>query len=255
MLLSVQRLFRFLPAITFIMASAASANTNVGVELALLVDVSGSISASDFNLQRQGYVNAFQSAAVQAAVTNSQTGGIAATLIYWAGAGQQQQAVGWTLINDAASANSFAATIAGAVRPFDGDTAPGSAIAFATPLFGSNTFDGLRQVIDVSGDGARNSGMPASTARNAALAAGIDQVNGVVILGEAGVQSFYENNIKGGAGSFIVVANDFGAFAQAIQGKLVAEINGVPEPSSMILMITLIGGLGFASRRRIMKIR
>ncbi len=141
--------------------------------------------------------------------------------------------MGWTLINSAASANAFAAALALTARSSSGNTAPGSALNFATPLFANNGFEGLRQVIDVSGDGERNEGANTADARDAALAAGVDAINGLAI-GGASLQAWYAANIQGGAGSFVIGVNDFADFAAAIEQKLVAEIrNEVPEPGTL----------------------
>jgi hypothetical protein len=235
-----------------VLAAIPSFGATVGLDLSLLVDVSGSVDSTEFNLQKTGYVNAFSNAAVQNAILNSVGGAIRVNLIYWSGSGEQQQAVGWTLIDSVASANAFAAAINGTSRPFSGSTAPGSAINFAVSHF---TFDaGARQVIDVSGDGSENDGANTITARNNALAAGIDQINGLPILGsEANLQTWYAANIQGGAGSFTIPAASFGDFAVAIEDKLVREISGVPEPSSVILLATMLGMAAFTVRRRLVQ--
>lgn len=80
----------------------------------LLADVSGSLDAADFALQRDGYVAAFQDAAIQNIITNL-AGGIAVTLMYWSSG--QTTAVAWTHLTDAASTNAFATAIAGVARP------------------------------------------------------------------------------------------------------------------------------------------
>ena len=88
-------------------AAAPAHAIPVAVELALLVDVSGSVSGAEFDLQRSGYANAFLDAGIQNAISSG--GGVAATLIYWSSAAQQAIGVGWSLLNDAASAETTAA--------------------------------------------------------------------------------------------------------------------------------------------------
>lgn len=231
--------------------AAPAAAVPVGLELALLTDVSGSISGSEYSIIKNGYAQAFQSAALQDAVFNSQLGSIAVTYIEFSGATQQAQQVGWTLINDAASANAFAAALLGAPRAFAGATEPGNALNFTVPLFADNGFEGLREVIDVVGDGndSDTGGADTSDARDAALAAGIEQINGLIFLGEPGLTDFYQDNVVGGAGSFLIEVDSFDDFMPAIEDKLIREVTPTPEPAALALFGLGALALGLARRR------
>ncbi len=236
---------------TLAVSTTAKAATLVDLELSLLVDVSGSISATEFNLQKQGYVDAFANANLfNDFISKGNTGKIAANLIYWAGTNQQQESVGWTLIDSVASLQSFSDAINATTRPFSGSTAPGSAINFATPRFFDNDFDGTRLVIDVSGDGVQNVGANTAAARDNALASGIDAINGLVIGSGTGLFNFYDNNVKGGTGAFVLSANNFEDFANTVERKIKIEVGnpqGVPEPASLIGLLGL-GAFGVTTK-------
>ena len=227
----------------------------VALELALLVDTSGSVTAAEYALQRDGYMNAFLNATVQANIATL-TGGIAVLYMEWSGTGQQIVKQNWIHISNAAQATAFANTIGTFTQAFSGSTAPGSALNFATPLFGTETggagngFESARQVIDVSGDGAENVGANTLAARNAALAAGVDTIIGLAILGEAGLATFYQNNIVGGTNAFLEIAANFSDFQDAVTRKIGREIINVPEPGSLALVGLALAAVGVATRRK-----
>jgi hypothetical protein len=219
--------------------------TPVSLELMLLVDVSGSVDSSEYNLQKQGYVDAFNDAAIQALIAGA-TGGIAVAYAEWSGAGEQSLLVNWTHLTDAASSSAFATAIGGTSRAFGGSTAPGSAINWSVPLF-ANGFEGARTVIDVSGDGSQNDGANTASAAAAAHALGYT-VNGLPILGsEANLDTWYQNNIVTPGGGFLVVASGFDDFSAAVTRKIGREITPAPEPATMSLLAL---GLAAAARRR-----
>jgi Protein of unknown function (DUF1194)/PEP-CTERM motif len=243
------RLLTGLTVLALFVAAKPALATPVGVELLLLVDVSGSVDSTEYQLQKSGYIQAFQSASIQAQIA-SITGGIAVSYVEWSSASEQAVLVGWSHVTDATSSNAFAAAINGTNRAFGGGTAPGSAINFGAPLFNNNGFEGLRLVMDVSGDGAQNDGANTLTAATNAHNAGIT-INGLAILGESGLQAFYQNSIVTPGGGTLFIANGFNDFAGAVSDKIGQEINPEPVPEPATLTLLGIGLSAAAARRRL----
>ncbi len=230
----------------------ASANLVVDVELQLLTDVSGSVDSAEYNLQRQGYVDAFRNSEVIDSILAGTNGSIAVQYIEWSGSSQQNNQIDWFLINSVASANAFADAIAATTRAFSGMTGIADAINYGAGLFSTNAFDSARQVMDVSGDGLENQSGDVSAARDAALAGEVDTINGITIGTASGLASFYQNNVIGGDNAFHLHATTFETFSAGIKAKLKREITStqIPEPSSIALMGLAIIGLFGASRKR-----
>src|SRR5258708_29572612 len=155
----------------------------VDLELVLAVDVSRSIDADEFELQRQGYARAIVNPSVLGAIQSGAIGSIAVTYVEWSGADQQKTVVDWTLIRDPATAQDFAAAILAAPRSFAAYTSISGAIDYSVRLFETNRYEGSRQVIDISGDGSNNSGRPVWLARDAAIEGGIT-INGLAIIND-----------------------------------------------------------------------
>ncbi|MBU2893642.1 DUF1194 domain-containing protein [Colwellia sp. D2M02] len=209
----------------------------VDVELQLLIDISGSVDNSEYNLQMQGYKAAFESDNVQNAIIGGINGKIAVQLIMWSGRDQQEIMIDWTLIDSADTGDAFAATIDTLARPFSGMTAIGSAINYGYSQFENNGFESLSQVIDVSGDGTNNSGSSPSTASADALAAGIDKINGIVITTNQRVIDQYTNSVVAGDNAFLLAPATFSEFQSAIETKITYEIKGLIPPGDLITPI------------------
>jgi hypothetical protein len=220
-------------AIAFAFPAAAQRDTGQPVDLALVlaVDASGSVDQFRFELQKQGYVAAFRHPRVIGAIQSGPTQSVAVIMMQWTGPALQVTAVPWTKISDAASASAFADKIAAAPRAlFGGGTSISGAIDTAMALLFDNPFKATRRVIDISGDGSNNRGRPAAQARDEAVRAGVG-INGLPILAlEPDLDRYFEQNVIGGPGAFVIAAKDFETFGDAILKKLIAEIAGVlPE--------------------------
>ena len=213
----------------------ARIDTPVDLELALAVDISRSIDAGEALLQRQGYIEAFRDPEVIRAIRSGMLRRIAVTYFEWAGMTVPEVVVGWTLIEDEASASAFAGALGRIAPNAARRTSISRAIDFALPLFEGNGVEGTRRVIDVSGDGPNNWGARVTQARDRAVAMGVT-INGLPILDEGGgtysnfnipdLDLYYRDCVIGGPGAFIVVAADFTDFARAIRRKLILEIAG-----------------------------
>jgi len=202
----------------------------VDLALVLAVDVSGSVNADRYELQRRGYAQAFASDEVIAAIAAGENHAIAVTLVEWSGAGHQRQMIGWTLVYDTASAQAFGSAIAETPRAFSDWTSISAALDYAVALFRDADVEPVRRVIDVSGDGVNNNGRSITEARDAAIAQGMT-VNGLPILTEyPTLDAYYRDNVIGGPGAFAVAVNDFQGFGAAVLNKLVREIAGKEGP-------------------------
>jgi hypothetical protein len=205
------------------------AQAAVDLQLVLAVDVSGSVSDERFKLQKEGYAEAFRNWRVLEAIRSGTSQAIAVTMTQWTGPAQQAQVVPWMVISDEASMLAFAEAVDRTTRQlYGGGTSISGAIDHAVTLFPDSGATGGRRVIDVSGDGANNRGRPAAEARDDAIREGAT-INGLPILAlEPGLDQYYQTNVIGGRNAFMIVAETYETFAEAVLKKLVTEIAVAP---------------------------
>jgi hypothetical protein len=218
-----------LALVTLSLPAQTQGGQAVDLELALLVDVSASVNDEEFRLQAGGLAMALQSPAVLDAIRASVNRGIAVSVIQWADGANQRISVEWTLLRSEADALSLAARVASMPRLIHGGhTALGSALAFALQELESNPFEGSRRVIDASGDGRANDGLPLRVTREEVIKHGVT-INGLAIVNELPLlDRYFRDHLIGGAGAFFMVAHDYTDFAQAMALKLAREIRAVP---------------------------
>jgi hypothetical protein len=208
----------------------------VDLMLVLASDVSRSVDHPKFLLQRDGYAAAISNPQVLDSIKSGPHGKIAICFVEWSGFGAQKVVIDWTAVDGAASARKLGDMIVEAPRSFADRTSISGGIDFAASQFARAPFEAPRRTIDVSGDGTNNAGRDVRVARDEALAQGIT-INGLVILSDrqvpwnaehtnppGGLEQYYRDNVMGGPGSFVMVAEDFQSFGRAIIKKMIAEI-------------------------------
>jgi len=224
---------------------SAGAAEDVDLLLVLAVDVSRSIDAAKFQLQREGYAAAVADPRVLEAIRSGRTGRIGLTFVEWSGVGAQKVVIDWMAIGDTESAKGFGDRLIEAPRSFADRTSISSAIEFATGQLDKAPFKSARSTIDVSGDGTNNAGRDVALQRDDAVAKGIT-INGLVILSDnpmswnpdhtnppGGLANYYKTNVVGGPNAFVMVAENFNSFGQAIVKKMIAEVAQAHEPKPM----------------------
>ena len=240
---------RWVPfAVSYLLSVGPAANQDpvaVDLQLVLAVDVSYSIGLDELRLQRTGYVEAFLRPEIIRAIGTGRLGRIAVTYVEWGG--KAVQVLPWTLIEDPQSAAQFAGTLRRQPIRRISFTSISNVLAFARRLIRASPYRGSRRVIDISGDGPNNAGVPAPVARNSTIAQGI-VIDGLAIMLPGAPDSasipdldaYYKECVIGGEGAFVMKVSEAGQFSAAILAKLTTEISGLkvsdlrrrPEPAA-----------------------
>ncbi|HVC53255.1 MAG TPA: DUF1194 domain-containing protein [Stellaceae bacterium] len=196
--------------------------------LVLAIDVSESVSTERYVLQHDGIARAFETPALIEKIAAA-PGGIEVLLLEWSDPGKSAVTVGWTRIADRAASLAFAAAVRNTHRTSRGLTAIGPALLAAAATFNRAPEPADRRVIDISGDGMANIGVPPAEVRDRLVQSGIT-INGLAIVTEERwLEDYYRDNVIGGPASFVLVARNMDSFAEAMLRKLVEEIALAPE--------------------------
>ncbi len=222
-------------AVAALLPAAAYAE-DVDLLLVLAADVSRSIDSAKFQLQREGYAAAVSDPRVLDTIQSGKNGRIGLTFVEWSGIGAQHVVIDWMMVGNAATAKDFGDRLLEAPRSFADRTSISGAIEFAISHLAEAPYQSARRTIDISGDGTNNAGRDVAALRDEAVAKGIT-INGLVILSEnplawnpdhtnppGGLDNYYRNNVVGGPGAFVKVAQNFNSFGQAIISKMIAEV-------------------------------
>ena len=220
---------------------AGPAETRVDLALVLAVDVSFSMEPDEQDLQRHGFAEAFQSPEVHQAIRQGVLGRIAVIYVEWSGAFDQEIIVPWTVIAQPADSLAFAERLLQSPLYSMNYTSISGGIDFGVRQLRQSGLQADRQVIDVSGDGANDSGRTVTLARDEALARGIT-INGLPIMlkwpdGPWDIEDldlYYRDCVIGGPGAFLVPVREKRHFIEAIKAKIIREITDQLQPRSLV---------------------
>jgi hypothetical protein len=219
-------------------AAPSRAEESVDLLLVLAVDVSRSIDDDEARLQREGYRSAVTDVRVLEAIQSGMTGAIAVAYVEWAGSDYQRLVIPWTRIGSPVEARAWAEELEKAPRVALSWTSISGGLDFSMRTLSESPFEGTRRVIDVSGDGVNNSGLAVEQVRDRLVAQGIT-INGLPIMNDRPtfgrpspmpLDQYYRESVIGGDGAFLIAAEDFTSFGNAVRRKLVREIAGRPGP-------------------------
>jgi Protein of unknown function (DUF1194) len=231
-------------------AKPADAIEQVDLELVITTDVSYSVDDMEARMQREGAVTAFRSKEVVEAIKSGSLGKIAVAYIDFSNANASRVVVDWQVVHDQASAEAFADAIAVARKTDGVQTSISSGIQLAARMIEDNDYEGMKKVIDVSGDGPNNEGRRVDHVRDEVIANGMI-INGLPIVTEADkfdvyylpdLDKYYAGCVIGGPGAFIQVANGFADLARALRRKLVLEISDAGRTTRDRLYVKVAAG-------------
>lgn len=231
-------------------ASFALAVSSEEVDTALIVaiDVSNSVDEQRYRLQMEGIAQALEDPGVIQAIVGGAKGGILFSLVTWSD--QPTLNLPWTHIASEADAKAAARKVRLLPRQGGEFTCMARMMRVVSdkivPQIPSKA---AKVVLDISGDGRDNcnSVEPIEQVRDELVRYGVT-VNGLPILTPEGpevvtpgapstqsylpgkqsthpLEAWFQENVKGGPGSFVLPANGYADFGRAIRQKFVLEVS------------------------------
>ena len=209
--------------------------------LCLAADVSESVTAGEYDLQKQGHASAIEDPEVVALIQAGAYGRIAVHYVEWADQLQQYAEMDWQVIGDMESARDAAQKIRhSALPPWISmsvrNTSTSQVVEYCLRRFQSAPVAARRMVIDISSDGTSNVGARIDLIRDLAVSQGV-VINALAIEDSlspfpdgthtrpvGGLVRYFEANVVGGPGSFVQAAKGYASFGEMIRRKFILEL-------------------------------
>jgi Ca-activated chloride channel family protein len=188
--------------------------------LVLAVDVSGSVDPKEYRIQMDGLAAGLRDGTVVEALSQQRA---KVTLIQWSGSTRQAQSIGWTEMNSPSDVLTFADAVQRDPRMWSQfSTAIGEALVLSHQVL-QDVPECARKVVDVSGDGQSNEGVPPE-ALKAVFEAEKITVNAIAIETDStDLAGYFYDHLIVGAGSFVARAEGFEDYPEKIRRKLQRE--------------------------------
>ena len=234
--------YSLLGGIALLLQATASAHGQpVDMLLCLAADVSESVTAGEYELQKQGHASAIEDPEVVALIQAGAHGRIAVHYVEWADQLQQYAEMDWQVVGDMDSARDVARRIRHSALPpwitmSVRNTSTSQVVEYCLRRFQSAPVAARRMVIDISSDGTSNVGARIDVARDLAVSQGM-VINALAIEDSlspfpdgthtrpvGGLVSYFEANVVGGPGSFVQAARGYASFGEMIRRKFILEL-------------------------------
>lgn len=206
--------------------------------LVLALDVSGSVDAQEYVLQRDGVATALGSDAVRALILAPGAAPMRLAVFEWSGPDDQAMILPWLEIKDEATLLEAISTIRAHQRqPQSPTTALGSAMQRGGAMLAQQA-SCWKHTLDISGDGEANTG-PRPQFVDLSQAPGGIIINGLVIgEGDAHgadhraanireLSSYFHAYVIRGPDAFVETAIGFDTYAAAMERKLIRELQAI----------------------------
>jgi hypothetical protein len=214
-------------------------SVEVDAAVVFAVDVSASIDPDTADLQREGHAAALISPEVISAIASNYLGCISIVYFEWSSPGRTRVVLPWTKICGLQDAEAAAHIISekgstGFSRGGRAGTSVSSAIDVGGLFLDQFPGKAYKKVIDISGNGENNDGLPVRSSRSTAVAKGYI-INAIAIPAkdqQPGFQlaSYFAENVIGGAEAFVATPTGPDDYAVVLRRKLVTEISMNDNP-------------------------
>ncbi|MEO0750996.1 MAG: DUF1194 domain-containing protein [Pseudomonadota bacterium] len=206
--------------------------------LALGLDVSGSVDATEYRLQLDGVARALLDDQVADAFLIMPDAPVRLMVFEWSARLHQRQIIGWTAIQSREDLARIADKLltTGAVSVDNPSTAIGAAMLYGVKELQSQA-ECWQKTLDISGDGPANIGLHPQDIRPEEI--GDVVINGLVIGPDApaninknrhnlkSLMEYYNAYVLRGFGAFGEPAEDYSDFERAMRRKLIRELQPV----------------------------